>query len=160
MRAALTVSMLAAFVAVAPAADLFAGTWKVVPAKSVNNWGQKPAQNMTRTYTPTSNGAYDVKVDGVDGEGKAISTNLHAAGNVEVSTQNATTQVVKMLGATHVLSRRINDSKLVATYLKDGKALGTSTSTISDDGRTLTMKLEGTSSDGKKLSGVNVYEKQ
>jgi hypothetical protein len=85
---------------------------------------------------------------------------LQAAGNVEVPIQSSPTQVVKLLGATHVLSRRINDRKLVATYMKDGKAIGTSTSTLSGDGRTLTMKLKGISTDGKKLSGTNVYEKQ
>ena len=54
MRTALAVSMLAAFVTAAPAADLFAGAWKLVPAKSTNNWGQKPAQSMTRTYSSHS----------------------------------------------------------------------------------------------------------
>ena len=160
MQKTLGVLMLAAFVTAAPAADLFAGTWKLVPAKSTNNWGQKPAQKMTRTYSPTSNGGYDVKIEGIDGEGKEISNTLQAAGNVEVPIQNAPTQVVKLLGATHVLSRRANDRKLVATYLKDGKPIGTSTSTLSGDGRTLTMKVEGTSTDGKKLAGTNVYEKQ
>jgi hypothetical protein len=159
MRTALMASMLAAFATAAPAADLFAGTWKLNPAKSTNNWGQKPAQSMTRTYTPTSNGGYEVKIEGVDGEGKAISNTLQAGGNVEVAIQNSTSQVVKLLGATHVLSRRVNDRKLVATYLKDGKPIGTSTSTLSGDGRTLTMKVDGTSTDGKKLSGTNVYEK-
>jgi hypothetical protein len=131
-----------------------------IPAKSVNNWGQKPAQSMTRTYIPTSKGGYDVKIEGVDGEGKAISNTLQAAGNVQVPIQNPPTQVVKLLGATHVLSRRIDDRKLVATYMKDGKAVGTSTSMLSGDGRTLTMKVKGKSTDGKKLSGTNVYEKQ
>ena len=139
MRTVLAVSMLAAFVTAAPAADLFAGVWKLNPAKSTNNWGQKPAQSMTRTYTPASNGGYDVKMEGVDGEGKAISNTLQAAGNVEMPIQNSTTQIVKLLGATHVLSRRINDRKLVATYRKDGKDIGTSTSTLSGDGLTLTM---------------------
>lgn len=160
MRTVFAVSMLAAFVTTAPAADLFAGTWKQVPAKSTNNWGQKPAQSMTRTYIPTSGGAYDVKIEGVDGEGKAVSNTLQAAGNVLISTQNSVAPIVKLLGATHVQSRRIDDRKLIATYMKDGKAIGTSTSTISADGRTLTMKLEGTSTDGKKLSAANVYEKQ
>jgi hypothetical protein len=160
MRTVLAVSMLAAFVTAAPAADLFAGSWKLVPAKSVNNWGQKPAQSMTRTYNPTANGGYDVKISGVEADGKEISNTLQAAGNVEVPIQNSPTQVVKLLGATHVLSRRVNDHKLVATYLKDGKAVGTSTSTLSSDGRMLTMKVEGKSTDGKKLAGTNVYEKQ
>jgi hypothetical protein len=159
MRTVLTVTMFAALVTAAPAADLFTGTWKAIQSKSVNSWGQKPPQSMTRTYTPTSNGGYEVKIEGVDGEGKAVSTTLQAASNVEQSTQNSAAPVVKLLGATHVRSRRLDDHRLVATYIRDGKAIGTSTSTISSDGRILTMKLEGTSADGKKLSGTNVYEK-
>jgi hypothetical protein len=160
MRTVLAVSILAAFVTAAPAADSFAGTWKLVPTKSTNNWGQKPAQSMTRTYTSTPNGGYAVKIEGVDAEGKAISNTLQAGDNVERPTQNTVAAVVKLLGATHVKSRRIDDRKLVATYMKEGKAIGTSTSTISSDGRMLTMKLEGTSTEGKKLSGTNTYEKQ
>jgi hypothetical protein len=160
MYKALAVSMLVSFVTAAPAADLFAGSWKLVPAKSTNNWGQKPAQSMTRTYTPTPKGGYEIKIEGVDDAGKPVSNTLQAAGNVEIPIQNSPARVVTLLGATHVVSRRINDRKLVATYMKDGKAVGTSTSTLSGDGRTLTLKLEGTSTDGKKLSGTNVYEKQ
>jgi hypothetical protein len=160
MYKTLAMSILVAFVTAAPAADLFTGTWKLVSTKSTNNWGQKPAQSMTRTYTPAPDGGYEVKIAGVDGEGNAITNTLHAANNVEMPIQGSPTQIVKLLGATHVVSRRIDDHKLVATYMKDGKAIGTSTSTLSSDGHTLTMKVEGTSTDGKKLSGTNVYQKQ
>jgi hypothetical protein len=160
MRTALAASIFVMFAVAAPAADMFAGTWKGVPAKSTNNWGQKPPQSITRTYTVNPKGGYDVKVEGVDADGKPISNSLQAGGNVEVSTSNSTAQVVKALGATHVVSRRVNDHTLVATYKKDGKEVGTSTSTVSKDGKTLTMKLSGTSTEGKKLSGTNVYEKQ
>ena len=160
MRTALGALMLAVLATAAPAADLFLGTWKWVPAKSSNNWDQKPAQNMTRTYTAAANGGYDVKIEGVDADGKPISNTLQAANNVERPVPNTASQVVKAVGATHVKSRRVNERTLSATYLKDGKAVGTSTSTVSADGRTLTMKIEGTSADGKKLTGTNVYEKQ
>ena len=159
MRAVIAVTLFATFVAAAPAADLFAGTWKLDPSKSKNNWGQKPAQSGTRTYTPSSTG-YDIKIEGVNAEGAAVTNNLQAAGDVEMPVTGTTAPVVKMLGATHVRSKRISDNKLVATYLKDGKPIGTSTSEISGDGRTLTMTLEGTDPNGKKLSGMNVYQKQ
>ena len=152
--------MFTAFVLAAPAADPFVGTWKAVPAKSKNNWGQKPAQSMTRTYTVNPGGGYEVKIEGIDSDGKSISNTLQAAGNVELPVTNSPSQGVKALGATHVKSHRVNDHQLVATYYKDGKPVGTSTSTVSADGRTLTMKLEGTASDGKKLIGTNIFEKQ
>lgn len=160
MRTAFVAFMFALFVTAAPAADMFAGTWKAVPAKSKNNWGQKPPQSLTRTYTTTSNGGYEVKIEGVEADEKPISNTLQAAGNVEVAITGSTSQVVKALGATHVKSRRVNDHTLVATYYKDGKSVGTSTSVVSTDGRTLTMKIEGTGTDGKKLAGTTVYAKQ
>ena len=160
MRVAFVALALAALVTSASAADLFAGSWKIVPEKSKNNWGQKPAQSLTRTYASNASGGYDVKIDGTDADGKPISDTLQAANDVERSVTNSTQQVVKALGATHVKSHRVNASTIVATYYKDGKAVGTSTSTVSEDGHTLTMKLAGTSTDGKKLTGVSVYEKQ
>ena len=160
MRTVASALMLTAlFVTAAPAADHFAGTWKEVAAKSTNNWDQKPNATLTRTYTPTANGGYEVKIEGTDGEGKPITVTLQAAGNVERPIGATPSPVVKMLGATHVISRRVDDHTLVATYLKDGKKVGTSTSKVSADGRTLTMTLEGTSTDGKKLKGKTVYQK-
>jgi hypothetical protein len=159
MRSVIAITLFATFVAAAPAADLFSGTWKLDSSKSKNNWGQKPAKSMTRTYTPSGKG-YDVKIEGVGGDGESVSNNLKAATDEEMPVTGTTSQAVKSLGATHVRSRRISDNKLVATYLKDGKSIGTSTSEISKDGRTLTMRLEGTSADGKKLMGTNVYQKQ
>ena len=160
MHTVLAVSMLALFAGSAPAADMFAGTWKGIPAKSTNNWGQKPAQSISRTYAVNPKGGYEVKIEGVDADGKPISTSLQAGANVEVPITASTTQFVTALGATHVTSRRVNDHTLVATYKKDGKEVGTSTSRVSKDGRTLTMKVEGKSTEGKKLSGTTIYEKQ
>jgi hypothetical protein len=160
MQAVIAITLFATFVAAAPSADLFSGTWKHDPSKSKNNWGQKPAKTLSRTYTATGKGGYEVKVEGVNAEGEAINTTLQAAGDVELPITSTAAQVVKMLGATHVRSRRSSDNKLVATYMKDGKPIGTSTSEISADGKTLTMRLEGTSADGKKLTGMNVYQKQ
>jgi hypothetical protein len=160
MRTSMLTLILSAFaVTAAPAADLFAGAWKYVPAKSTNNWGQKPDTSGTRTYIPTANGGYDVKIERVDSDGKAVSNTLKAAGNVEIPIGESPSPVVKMLGATHVISRRVDDHTLVATYLKDGKQIGTSTSKVSSDGRTLTMTLKGKSPDGKELKGTSHFDK-
>jgi hypothetical protein len=160
MRSVLAALVFTVFVTAAPAADQFAGTWKIVAAKSTNDWGEKPYQSMTRTYTPTTNGAYEVKIEGVDGGGKPVSNTLQAAGDVETLVTGTTSQAVKMLGATHVKSHRVDERTLLATYFKDGKSVGTSASKVSADGHTLTMKLKGAATDGKKLNGTNVYEKQ
>lgn len=158
MRLNYALAALITLVTAAFGADLYSGTWKLIPAKSTNNWGQKAPQSMTRTYTPAAGGGYDVAVEGINGEGGKISNKLQAATNGEVAIGNPNSQVIKMLGATHVQLTRVDDSTLVAKYMKDGKQVGTSTSKVS--GKTLRMVLEGTSTDGKKLSGVTVYEKQ
>lgn len=160
MRSAIVALAFAVVVTAAPAADLFEGTWKSVPAKSENNWGQKSAQSMARTYTATPNGGYDIKIEGTDGDGKPISNTLKAANDVEQPITNSTSQLIKALGATHVKSHRVDERTIVATYYKDEKAIGTSTSTVSADAHTLTMKVQGTSTEGKKLSGTSIYEKQ
>lgn len=159
MRTAMFALVLSVSCGTAWSADLFAGTWKLDTAKSTNNWGQKPAKSMTRTYTPTANGGYEVKIEGVDSEGQAISNTLQAATNTERPIGQTSSPVIKMIGATHVLSKRVDDHTLVATYLKDGKKLGTSTSKVSADGHTLTMTLDATASDGKKLKGTTIYHK-
>lgn len=160
MRTVVFASMVAAFgIGAAPAADLFVGTWKHVPAKSSNNWDQKPGTNVTRTYVANDKGGYQVKIEGVDADGKPISATLDAATNAERAVGENPAPVVKLLGATHVLSRRVDDRTLEATYLKDGKKVGASTTKISEDGKILTMTLKGTSTEGKELTATNVYEK-
>src|SRR3954452_8353513 len=139
----LVVCMAATSLAAAPAADHFAGTWKEDLTKSTNSWGEKPSTARTRTYTPTSNGGYDVKIDSVDDKGKPVSTTLQAAGDTEMPLTVMRNKGVRQLEATHVISRRIDDHTLLATYRKNGKDVGTSTSKVSPDGHTLTMTLEG-----------------
>jgi hypothetical protein len=131
------------FVTAAPAADQFAGTWKIVAAKSVNDWGEKPYQSMTGTYAPTTNGAYEVKIEGVDGGGKPVSTTLQVAGDAEQPVTDTTSQAVRMPGATHVKSRRSISTLSWRPVTKDGKSVGTSAGTVSADGHTLAMKLKG-----------------
>jgi len=156
---AIVLALPALLVTAAPAADYFAGSWKEDIAKSVNNWGEKFSSPRTRTYTPTSNGGYDVKIDSTDENGKTVSTTLQAGGNSEMALPSSRNKGVQMLGATHVISRRVDDHTLLATYRKNGKDVGTSTSKISPDGRTLTMTLDGTSANGKPVKAVAVYRK-
>jgi hypothetical protein len=156
MRTALIAFAFAGFLTAAPAADLFAGTWNGIAAQSKNNWGQKPIERMMRrTYTPGKNGGYHVTGQGIDG----VNTTRQAAGNVDLRITRSTAQIVKLLGATHVRNHRANERTLIATYSKDGKPVGTTTSTVSADGHTLTITVEGTGTDGKELNGTNVYEK-
>jgi hypothetical protein len=156
---ALTLMLSALLASAAPAADLFAGTWKEDLAKSTNSWNEKPSVPRTRTYVPAANGAYDVRIESTDQNGKPVTTTLHAAGNTEMPYTNTTSKGVGLIAPTHVISRRVDDRTLVATYRRNGKDVGTSTSKVSADGKTLTMVLNATSVDGKKVAATSVYHK-
>jgi hypothetical protein len=139
--------------------DPFVGVWEDIPKKTRNNFGQKPFQKLTRTITPGAKGLYDVKLDGITAGGERVSVSTNDAGDIEVPVRSQSL-FIRLIGASRVRTRRVNERSVVATYLKDGTAAGTMTSVVADDGNTLTMKAEGTATDGRRLAGVGVYERQ
>jgi hypothetical protein len=162
MRPVILACTIAAFCALAaPTTDQFLGTWKEDLSKSKNNWGDKFSTPRVRTYTANTDGGYDVKIDAVDENGKPTSNTLHSVpGTERALTPDNIPKPIRMMEATHVMVRRIDDRTTVATYRKDGKDVGTSTSKISADGKTLTMTLDGTAASGQKLTAISVYHKQ
>jgi hypothetical protein len=55
---------------------------------------------------------------------------------------------------------KVDDRTLTLTNKKDGKAVTTGTITVSADGKTSTLKTNGTDTAGKKVSSTAVYDKQ
>ena len=53
----------------------------------------------------------------------------------------------------------VNDRTYDLTAMKDGKVLWSGKSTVSADGKSRTVNLNGTGADGKKFSGKAVYDK-
>jgi VCBS repeat-containing protein len=56
--------------------------------------------------------------------------------------------------------KQVNANTLALTNKKDGKTVSTARIVTSADGKTRTVQITQMGSDGKKLSGTAVYDKQ
>jgi len=61
--------------------------------------------------------------------------------------------------ATHIIPTA-KGRTLETVFKREGKQVGTRKNTLSDDGRTMTVTVEGTTPDGSKLLSVLVFKKQ
>jgi hypothetical protein len=126
------------------------GTWKLNEAKSKLIPGM--GKNMTVTYTEQKD-KMKVTVDGVDKDGKPTHS-------VWIGKADGKAYPVKgNLPYNSVAYKVVNDRTYDLTAMKDGKMLWTGKSTISADGKSRTVTLNGTGADGKKFNGKAVYDK-
>lgn len=147
-------SLALGFVAIAvtvSAADI-AGIWKLNPAKSKYT-GTTGNKEMTVTYTKQGTGwTYEAK--GVSASGEPITRSYTYVKDGE---EIKTTGFPNWDGI--VLKNAATD-KSTSTYMRQGKAVGNGTRTISADGKTMTIRSTVTLPDGKKATLLSVYEKQ
>jgi hypothetical protein len=133
----------------------FAGTWKMNPAKS--KIASDPTAPKAETVMVTeSNDTRDVTVQGTDVNGKDFTehfTHPLSGGAVKYLEGGATD------GSTESV-KQVNANTMHATFMKDGKELGTERITVSPDGKTMRIVEKGTSPDGKPFSAEFVFEKQ
>ena len=133
------------------AANPHMGTWKLNEAKSKLLPGM--GKNMTVVYTEMKD-EMKVTVDGVDKDGKPTHS-------VWVGKSDEKAYPVKgNLPYNSVAYKVVNDRTYDLTAMKDGKMLWTGKSTISADGKSRTVTLNGTGADGKKFQGKAVYDKR
>lgn len=127
------------------------GTWKLNEAKSKIPAGSPKNTNVV--YTAAGDQLKCV-VDGVDGAGKPIHNEwtgkFDGKDYALKGDSTADTRAIKAVDAHHYQ----------LTNKKAGKATTTGTIEISADGKTRTVKTEGTDSSGKKVSTTFVYDKQ
>jgi hypothetical protein len=132
------------------AANAHLGTWKTNEAKS------KMAPGMGKTNTVTYAEKKDkiqLTVDGVDKDGKAT----HG-----VWTGAADGKSYKMKGNLTwdaMAYKMVNDHTYDMTAMKGGKMSWSGRSTVSKDGKTRTLTMNGTGPDGKKFKAKVVYDK-
>jgi hypothetical protein len=132
------------------AANPHMGTWKLNEAKSKLLPGM--GKNMTVVYTEMKD-EMKVTVDGVDKDGKPTHS-------VWVGKFDGKAYPVKgNLPYNSVVYKVVNDRTYDLTAMKDGKMLWTGKSTISADGKSRTVTLNGKGADGKKFQGKAVYDK-
>ena len=132
------------------AANPHVGTWKLNEAKSKLLPGM--GKNMTVVYTEMKD-EMKVTVDGVDKDGKPTHS-------VWVGKFDGKAYPVKgNLPYNSVAYKVDNDRTYDLTAMKDGKMLWTGKSTVSADGKSRTVTLNGTGAGGKKFQGKAVYDK-
>ena len=132
------------------AANPHMGTWKLNEAKSKLVPGM--GKNITVTYTEQRD-KIKVAVDGIDKDGKPTHS-------VWVGKFDGKPYPVKgNLSYNSVAYKVVNDRTNNITTMKDGKIVWTGTITVSADGKSRTVTVNGTDAKGKKFKGKVFYDK-
>src|SRR5207249_7950362 len=127
------------------------GTWKLNEAKSKLVPGM--GKNLTVVYAEQKD-KMKVTVDGVDKDGKA--THSVWVGQADGKAYKGKGNLPWDAAAYKV----VNDRTYEITTMKDGKMMWTGTSTVSADGKSRTVTMNGTDANGKKVKGKTVYDKE
>ena len=131
------------------AANPHMGTWKLNEAKSKLVPGM--GKNATVTYAEQKD-KIKITVDGVGKDGKP--THSVWAGKFDGKAY----PVKGNLPYNSVAYRVVNDRTNDITAMKDGKVGWNGRITVSADGKSRTVTINGTGADGKKFSGKAVYD--
>ena len=147
------VAVALSFVAAAAcfAANPHIGTWKLNEAKSKIPAGM--GKNTTVTYTEEKD-KVKVTVEGVDKDGKP--THSVWVGKFDGKAIPVKGNLPYNSVAYKVVNERTND----ITAMKDGKMMWSGRITVSADGKSRTVTINGTGADGKKFHGKVVYDKE
>ena len=133
----------------------FVGTWKLNLEKSKYAAGQAP-KSLTRTVSADGD-AVTYKFEGVGADGTAFSfsfTSKYDGKDAEV------TGAGMPYGADHIAIKQVNSHETTATLKKGDKVVGSSTATVSHDGKMVTLTSKGTYANGKPVKSVSIYDKQ
>ncbi len=132
------------------AANPHMGTWKLNEAKSKLVPGM--GKNTTVTYAEQKD-KIKITVDGVDKDGKPTHS-------VWVGKWDGKAYPVKgNLPYNSVAYRVVNDRTNDITAMKNGKIGWSGRITVSADGKSRTVTINGTDAQGKKFKGKAVYDK-
>jgi hypothetical protein len=126
------------------------GTWKLNEAKSKLVPGM--GKNTMVVYAEKKD-KITVTVDGVDKDGKK--THSVWVGKFDGKAYPTKGNLTWNSAAYKVVNDRTNN----ITTMKDGKVAWSGKITVSADGKSRTVTMNGTGADGKKFSGKAVYDK-
>ena len=131
------------------------GSWKLNVEKSKFPTGMAP-KSLSRTVTADGDSVtYSFEGQGPDGSALKYSFTVKYDGkDYEVTGSGMP------YGADHIAIKRVNSHMFSATLKKDGKEVGTSTSTVSHDGKTTTLNSKGTDAKGNAVKTTSIYDKQ
>jgi hypothetical protein len=133
----------------------FVGTWKLNLDKSKFPAGQAP-KSLTRTVSADGD-TLTYKFEGVGSDGAALTYGFASKLDGKDSEVTGTGMPY---GADHIAIKQQNSHMTSATLKKGDKIVGTSSATVSHDGKTLTLTSKGTDANGKPTKSVSIYDKQ
>jgi hypothetical protein len=151
MRKLLCLFALLVFATPLFAAEPFAGTWTLNPAKTKYSTGT-PAKNVTLVIEEQGTNL-QTTVTGTSSDGSQISAKF----SVPISGGTGSVQEGDFNGIT---SRRISANVRDNSYTKDGKEIRTRHMVVSKDGKMMTSKVKGINPGGNQVEGTDVYDKQ
>jgi hypothetical protein len=139
-------------IAAAPASDPVIGTWKLNAAKSTFNAGP-PIKNQTRTYSQSGQRiSLVMKTTGADGRETTSETMYQFDGKDYPVNGNPDFD--------SLTPQQVDSQTAKFTLKRGGKAVGTTTRTVSKDGKTLTSKMKVTNAGGQQSDSVLVFDRQ
>ena len=133
----------------------FVGTWKLNLEKSKYAAGTAP-KSLTRTVSADGD-AVTYKFDGVSADGTSFSfsfTSKYDGKDAEM------TGTGTPYGADHIAIKQANSHETTSTLKKGDKIVGSTTATVSHDGKMATLTSKGTDANGKPVKSVSIYDKQ
>lgn len=135
-----------------PAADPVVGTWKLNLPKSTFTAG--PAlKSQTRTYS-RSGPSITLVMKSVSADGS------EATARTTYQLDNKDYPVMGSPDFDSLSAQQVDSHTAEFTLQKDGKAVGTTTRTVSKDGKTLTSKMKVTTASGEPSENILVFDKQ
>jgi hypothetical protein len=134
--------------------DPFVGTWKMNPAKSRFTPG--PARKSEVRIVESSPKGMKISVDRTNGDG----TNQQFSYTTNLNGTDYPITGIAPFGADSASEELTSSNTLSFRLSKGGKVVGTGTSVVSPDGKTLTLSSKGTDENGKVSSSVVLYDKQ
>lgn len=131
------------------------GSWKLNLDKSKYPAGQAP-KSLTRTVSADGDNL-TYKFDGVGPDGAAVSFSFTLKLDGKDAEVNGTGTPY---GADHIAIKQVNSHMTSATLKKGDKIVGTTSATVSHDGKMATLTSKGTDANGKPTKSVAIYDKQ
>ncbi len=133
------------------AAEPFEGTWKLNIDKSKYKTGTPPKE-QTATIVE-ADGNLDVTISGMAADDSAMMSHY------TVPAQGGEGKIIQSPYEA-VSGKRIGPYEREVSYSKGGKVILTTHNKLSEDGKTLTVHVKGTSAQDKPVDAVVVYDKQ
>jgi hypothetical protein len=144
----------------AQSADPFVGTWILNPAKSTYEGLPAPKAGW-RTFDYERDGMILCTADSTNDAGRHAY--VHYLITLDEKPQEEVTRgLVKdpNYKPTYVSAKKLNDRAMDLTFSRDGKVIIWHSWTISEDGKTFTVKRKGTNAQGQPTFSHMVYDKQ